>query len=101
MDLLGSIMGKMDSGPPKSKQTAQQTAAIDRSKKMKEDERKKREYMTKKIEQRILKFVAEVNKESEKLKASDDPEECERIPKLFKLNFKPMDDVWRSTGMQH
>jgi len=41
MDLLGSIMGKMDSGPPKAKQTAQQSAALERTKKMREAERKK------------------------------------------------------------
>jgi len=59
----------------------------------------KREYMTKKIEERVIKFSTQIQTEYEKLKASDDPDDCERIPKLMKLNFKPMDDIWRSRGI--
>ena len=32
------------------------------------------------------------------MEESDDPEVVERLPDLLKVNFKPMDDIWRATG---
>jgi hypothetical protein len=52
MDLLGSIMGKMEkSAPPKAPEISkQQKQAIERNKKIIENDKKRKKYMTGKIE---------------------------------------------------
>merc|ERR1712048_1412514 len=97
MDLLGSIMGKMEKrskGPEPSKQ---QKVFLEQKKKVLEREREKKKFMKKKIEERIQRFVGEIEAQQKKIKESDDPDLIERLPDLLKVNFKPMDDIWRST----
>ena len=98
MDLLGSIMGKMEKRSERPKPTTEQQAAIDRRKKLIEREREKKKFMKQKIEERIKRFVAEVERQQRQIDESDDPEVVERLPDLLKVNFKPMDDLWRATG---
>ena len=43
-------------------------------------------------------FAREVEKQTKRIEESDDPELIERLPDLLKVNFKPMDDLWRTTG---
>merc|ERR1711953_112493 len=88
MDLLGSIMGKMEkSAPPKAPEvTKQQKEAIERNKKIIENEKKRKK-----------KFVEEIELQNENIIKSENPDLIEKMPKLLKVNFKPMDDIWRST----
>ena len=93
-------MGKMEkSAPPKAPEVSkQQKEAIERNKKIIENEKKRKKYMTTKIEERIKKFVEEIELQNENIIKSENPDLIEKMPKLLKVNFKPMDDIWRSTG---
>ena len=50
------------------------------------------------FQERIERFAKEVEEQAKKVEESDDPEVVERLPDLLKVNFKPMDDIWRATG---
>ena len=50
MDLLGSIMGKMEKRSKRPEPTKQQKDLIERNKKLVEREREKKKFMKKKIE---------------------------------------------------
>jgi len=90
-------MGKMDSGPPKGPApTKKQKEIMEHNKKVIEHERKKKKYMKGKIEDRIKQFVAEIEKQASDIQASENPDLIEMMPKLLKVNFKPMDDIWRA-----
>ena len=51
-----------------------------------------------KIQDRIKQFVAEIEKQTSDIQASENPDLIEMMPKLLKVNFKPMDDIWRAIG---
>jgi len=69
---------------------------MEHNKKVIEHERKKKKYMKGKIEDRIKQFVAEIEKQASDIQASENPDLIEMMPKLLKVNFKPMDDIWRA-----
>ena len=50
------------------------------------------------IQDRIKQFVAEIEKQASDIQASENPDLIEMMPKLLKVNFKPMDDIWRAIG---
>ena len=52
------------------------------------------------IQDRIKQFVAEIEKQASDIQASENPDLIEMMPKLLKVNFKPMDDIWRAIGIK-
>ncbi|CAG5098915.1 Oidioi.mRNA.OKI2018_I69.XSR.g16086.t2.cds [Oikopleura dioica] len=95
MDLLGSIIGKMDSGPPRPKPTAAQLRARKMQEAQQKEEEKRREHYSNKIRRKMETIRKYVDEEQKRLAESEDPEVCERIEPLIKYNFHPMDAVWR------
>ena len=114
-------------GPPKGPApTKKQKEIMEHNKKVIEHERKKKKYMKGKIEvqifgpadpsdfdpaslcfclntqiqDRIKQFVAEIEKQASDIQASENPDLIEMMPKLLKVNFKPMDDIWRAIGIK-
>ena len=57
MDLLGSIMGKMEKRSKRPEPTKQQKDLIERNKKLVEREREKKKFMKKKIEVIFFEFI--------------------------------------------
>jgi len=55
-------------------------------------------YYNTRIQDRIKQFVAEIEKQASDIQASENPDLIEMMPKLLKVNFKPMDDIWRAIG---